>query len=105
MNCLKANDVCGGASCLRAYNDRSAGFDRYRGEELQLTAFLRCSHCGKKPSEDPEMVMKLERLVKEGTESVHIGVCAQMNNVRCPTMESNAHWLEEHGVEIVWQTH
>ena len=105
MNCLKANDVCPGASCLRAFYARKAGFARYEGEELQLTAFLRCSHCGKTPEEDKEMVMKLDRLVQEGTEAVHIGVCAQMNHTKCETMEANAKWLEDHGIEVIWQTH
>ena len=105
LNCLKANPVCPGAACLRAFYAREAGFARYAGEDLQLTAFSRCNDCGKTPQEDNEMRMKLEYIMNIGTEAVHIGVCAQMNNVRCPTMEANAKWLEEHGIEVIWQTH
>ena len=105
MNCLKANAVCPGAACLRAYYTREAGFGIYEGEDLRLTAFMRCSNCGKTPEEDPEMVMKLQRLVDMETEAVHIGVCAQMDGIRCPTMEENAKWLEARGVKVIWRTH
>ena len=105
MNCLKANEVCSGEACLRAFYAREAGFARYFGEELKLMGFLRCSNCGKTPEEDRGMTEKLERLVSVGTEAVHIGVCAQMGGVRCPTMEENARWLEARGIEVIWQTH
>ena len=105
MNCLKANDVCGGVACLRAFYARSAGFARYEGEDVQLMGFLRCTGCGNKLEEDKGMMEKLERLVSIGTETVHIGVCAQMHDVKCPTMQTNAKWLEDHGIESVWRTH
>lgn len=105
MNCLKANQVCAGVSCLDALRERRAGFACYAGEDVDLRAFLRCSNCGKTPQEDPGMTEKLERLVSSGVEVVHIGVCAQMKGTRCQTMESYAAWLEEHGVRVVWKTH
>ena len=105
LNCLQANDVCGGVACLKAFYARTAGFARYDGEDVQLMGFLRCSTCGKSPEEDRGMMEKLERLVSIGTETVHIGVCAQMNGIKCPTMEKHARWLEEHGIEIIRQTH
>jgi len=105
MNCLKSNEVCTGAACLKAFYERRAGFARYDGQDLQLTAFLRCSSCGQKPEDGKGMTEKLERLLKEGTETVHIGVCAQMNQTRCETMQLYADWLESRGIEIVWQTH
>lgn len=106
LNCLRANDVCGGVACLRAFYARQAGFARYKDEELQLTAFMRCTECGKSVEEDKLMrEEKLQRLVDIGTETVHIGVCAQMGGNKCETMQSYAKYLEDRGVEIVWQTH
>ena len=43
--CLDANDVCTGAGCLRALRERRGGFACYEGQETELLAFLRCSHC------------------------------------------------------------
>ena len=102
LNCLKANQVCAGVSCLDALRERRGGFAEYAGEDV---AFLRCSNCGKTPEEDPGMTEKLERLVSSGVETVHIGVCAQMKGIRCKTMETYASWLENHGIQVIWKTH
>lgn len=103
--CLDANDVCTGAGCLRALRERRGGFTRYAGEDTELLAFLRCSHCSTPLQDDAGMQEKLERLETMGTQVVHIGACAQPKGKRCPYMEANAKWLEDHGIEVVWQTH
>lgn len=105
MNCLKANQVCAGVSCLDALRERRGGFACYQGEDVDLCAFLRCSNCGEALEKDRGMTEKLERLVHSGVETVHIGVCAQMKGIRCKTMESYANWLEQHGISVIWKTH
>ena len=106
LNCLKANEVCTGSGCFKAFNNREAGFEPYKGEEVELTAFARCSNCGKMTEEDPGMLKKLERLVDVGTETVHIGVCAKAKDgSHCRFMQSHADWLTDHGVEVIWKTH
>ena len=105
LNCLKANQVCAGVSCLDALRERRGGFAEYAGVDVDLRAFLRCSNCGKTPEEDPGMTEKLERLVSSGVETVHIGVCAQMKGIRCKTMQTYASWLEDHGIQVIWKTH
>ena len=105
LNCLKANDVCTGAGCLKAFYSRTGGFAEYGDEQLQLMAMARCSGCDKTAENDPGMMEKLERLVSVGTEIVHIGVCAAHNSEPCPTMQTHARWLEEHGIRIIWRTH
>ncbi len=63
LTCLKACQVCTGAACLSAWNQRSRGFARYQGEEVQLSAFLHCNGCATSPLEDAGMREKLDRLV------------------------------------------
>lgn len=84
--CLDANDVCTGAGCLRALRERRGGFACYEGQETELLAFLRCSHCSTPLEEDAGMQEKLECLVSIGTQAVHIGVCAQPKGEKCPYM-------------------
>ena len=103
--CLDANDVCTGAGCLRALRERRGGFACYEGQETELLAFLRCSHCSTPLEEDAGMQEKLERLVSIGTQAVHIGVCAQPKGEKCPYMAANAKWLEDHGIQVIWKTH
>ena len=102
--CLDANDVCTGAGCLRALRERRGGFACYEGQETELLAFLRCSHCSTPLEEDAGMQEKLERLVSIGTQAVHIGVCAQPKGEKCPYMAANAKWLEDHGIQVIWKT-
>ena len=82
--CLDANDVCTGAGCLRALRERRGGFACYEGQETELLAFLRCSHCSTPLEEDAGMQEKLERLVSIGTQAVHIGVCARPRGRSAP---------------------
>ena len=106
LTCLQANDVCAGVSCLEALAARRGGFIPYAGQEVQLCAFLRCSHCGANPTEDPGMLEKLERIASCGVDAAHVGVCAQKKNgARCPQMAQAAAWLEARGIEVVWRTH
>lgn len=106
LACLKANDVCAGVSCLEALAERRAYFQEYSGEMVKLCAFLRCSQCGADPEEVPGMREKLDRIVKCGVETAHIGVCAQRQDGSvCPQMAKTAQWLENHGIHVVWGTH
>ena len=107
--CLQANDVCAGCGCLNAFNDRTRHFSRYAGEEVRLTAFMRCSHClkeGGDPMEDAGFAEKLQRLVDEGVLTVHIGVCAGRDaESACPGMAQMARAFAARGLEVIWGTH
>lgn len=108
LACLQANDVCAGCACLNALYDRQRHFERYAGEEVRLTAFMRCSRCVREgdPMADAGFVEKLDRLVREGTEAVHIGVCAGKDaQSACPGMAKMARAFEQRGVKVVWGTH
>ena len=105
LNCLMANEVCTGAGCLRAFNTRTRHFAEYGDTPLELTALARCNGCGK--GIDKGFREKLERIVSEGTEVCHLGVCTLHGEDRkeCPTITEAAAWLEERGVRIVRGTH
>ena len=108
VSCENSNTVCAGCACLNAFYDRRKSFERYAGEELRLTAFMRCSHCVKDgdPLSDPGFVEKLERLVSEGTQTVHIGICAGMTEAEgCPGMLKMVKAFRDKGVRVVWGTH
>ncbi|MBQ8088113.1 MAG: CGGC domain-containing protein [Clostridia bacterium] len=108
LACLNANDVCAGCACLNAVYDRLAHFERYADQDIRLTAFMRCSHCVKTgdPMQDAGFVEKLDRLIREGTETVHIGICAgRKEEDGCPGMRRMADAFRARGVEVVWGTH
>ncbi|MFR5070605.1 MAG: CGGC domain-containing protein [Eubacteriales bacterium] len=45
LTCLNANAVCTGASCLKAFYDRTGSFAIYQTEALYLDAFMKCNGC------------------------------------------------------------
>ena len=112
LTCLKANSCCTGASCFTALNRRRDSFAPYEGEEVELLAFWKCNGCGHPVEGDPGLQEKIERLLKEGVEVLHLGVCTQVrsrDNPRqrreCPTITDICRRFEEKGVAIVRGTH
>ena len=87
LTCLNANAVCTGASCLKAFYDRTGSFAIYQTEALYLDAFMKCNGCGNPPNTDHGMLEKIERLKQLGTQIVHVGICARKKDgTECPTI-------------------
>lgn len=105
LNCLKANDVCTGAACLKAFNSRSRHFEPYGSEPLELVAMARCNGCG--AGIDEGFQEKLDRILQEGAEACHLGVCTVDPTTKreCATITAAARYLQERGVKIVRGTH
>ena len=97
LTCIKSNSVCTGASCLKAMNERTRSFAPYKGEPLQLMAFLHC---------DPGFLEKLERLEQIGVEIVHAGICTRKHDgSECPQITKILSKMEEKGMKVVRGTH
>ena len=105
LNCLKANDVCAGAACLKAFNAKTRHFEAYGDTPLELVAFARCSGC--EAGIDDGFREKLDRIVSEGAEVCHLGVCTKSFETKeeCPVITEAAAFLERSGVRIVRGTH
>ena len=87
LNCLKANEVCSGAGCLKSLNARRKHFEPYANEPVELIAFA--------------------RFVSEGAEVCHVGVCTVRRETgqECPTITQALAYLEERGLKTVRGTH
>lgn len=107
LACRKADQICAGCGCLNAFYDRKKTFASYTDEELRLTAFMRCSKCYTEvsPLEEPGFQEKLERLIRKGTQCIHISACAKRDGEICPGMEQMAKAFEDRGVEVIRGTH
>lgn len=106
LNCLKANEICTGASCFRAFLRKEKSFERYRNEETELAAFFRCNGCGRDPLTDAGIQEKLQRLQEEHIEVVHVGVCTKDRaGKRCETIQKIVEQLESRGISVVDGTH
>ncbi len=108
LTCLDACKVCTGASCLKAWNDRTRGFAPYAGEEAQLDAFFHCNGCSSQPEDDPGMREKLDRLQSMGVTAVHTGVCTCKGpdyKAYCPNIAQIVSLLEQRGIQVIRGTH
>ena len=104
LNCLKSNKVCTGAACLSAMNSRSRSFEPYQDTPLELVAMARCNGC--EAGIDAGFQEKLERMVQEGAEVVHVGKCTvRKDGAECPVITKAAEYLEEHNIRVVRGTH
>lgn len=109
LTCLHSNDVCARVGCLNAFNRRSDFFRDY-GPEVELGALMTCNGCKghrpQEPAEDPGILEKADRLISEGIQTVHVGVCRLLSNGQeCPRMTAVCRVLEEKGIKIVRGTH
>ncbi|MFD1403964.1 CGGC domain-containing protein [Robinsoniella peoriensis] len=106
LNCLKANEICTGAACMKAFYTRSKSFSRYAKEEAEVAVFMRCNGCENDPATDKGMQEKLQRLVEEGIQTVHAGVCTKdRDGKECPVISRILDMIAESGIEVVRGTH
>lgn len=90
---------CIGKGCLRAFNQNSDSFIRYKGKETELVAF--CDDSG--VSEDPleNIRERIERFKKVGVEVVHVSTC---NRAKNPNYDKMLEMFAE-AFEVVGYTH
>jgi len=109
LTCLKSNDVCARAGCLKAFNHRTDFFARYLAD-TELTAMMTCNGCASKQPAEPEadagIIEKADRLVHENIIAVHVGVCRLKEDGKvCPRITKICQMLEKRGIQIVYGTH
>lgn len=112
LTCLKANDVCTGASCLEAFFKKEAFFNQYKKEDIKLVAFWTCNGCEEVLLNNQEgLNEKLERILSMKTEIVHIGVCTKIKDehskkeILCPKVEEIIRYLKDNNIKIIFGTH
>lgn len=108
LTCARSNDVCTRAGCLNAFNERRDFFGDYE-QEVRLGALMTCNGCRndtpESPSEDEKMKEKVERLCKEGIDTVHVGVCRMHGGKECPRITEICGMIEDKGIAVIRGTH
>lgn len=85
---------------------RTRSFAPYKGEPLQLMAFLHCNGCACDYDTDPGFLEKLERLEQIGVEIVHAGICTRKHDgSECSQITKILSKMEEKGMKVVRGTH
>lgn len=109
LTCIHANEVCTGAGCLKAFHGKTDFFQDYSAD-TQLAAFMTCNGCSKErpqePGEDPGILEKVDRLVKEEITAMHMGVCRMTKEKKeCGRITEICRLIEEKGIQVIRGTH
>lgn len=107
FTCLKTTAECAGCGCMKAYNRKTGTFEEYANQEVELLSFFQCSRCIEQEGAEPDknLIKKLDRLVSESVQKVHIGICTKKNGVKCPGAKMVQQLLQERGIATVEGTH
>ena len=109
LTCLHSNKVCARVSCLSAFQNRTAFFKDYP-EDTVLAAMMTCNGCRSitetEPQDDKGIQEKIDRLVHEGIQTVHVGACRlNKSGNECPLIKAICQMLEAREIEVIRGTH
>ena len=108
LTCPKAENVCTGGGCFAALNSRTKAFTLYKGEDVEVLAFMKCSGCGHFPGEDAGLDEKIQYLLNRHPDVVHLGICCchdGRQRERCREIAVICQIFEKHGISIMRGTH
>lgn len=108
LTCPRAETVCTGAGCFSALNGRTHRFREYRDEELQVSAFMKCSGCGHFPRQDKGLDEKIERILEIHPDAIHLGICCCSDGeskTLCKEVEMITAIFKKAGIPVVRGTH
>ncbi|MGI6699680.1 MAG: CGGC domain-containing protein [Christensenellales bacterium] len=95
---------CPASACLWAFREQERYFEQYKGEKipLKLFAFFPCNGCDTDFANDLGMRKKLERLVLEEVDKVHLASCIKS---KCPHIQTICAELEKYDLKYEVGTH
>lgn len=110
LTCLKSNDVCTRAACLKAFYGKTGYFSQYKDEEIQLAALWTCQGCKRMKLCREGLREKLASILDAEITAVHIGVCCRQKtkyggSQKCRYVKRIEKWLLAHHVQVMWGTH
>ncbi len=105
LTCLNATEVCSGAACFKALNERKATFGVYEEMPVEVVAFFHCNGCDADYDHNDAFMEKMERVCSMKPDAIHVGICTKKDGVRCPVIEEMIAYFETDNIKIVYGTH
>ncbi|MFR6110910.1 MAG: CGGC domain-containing protein [Dialister invisus] len=102
----RAETVCTGAGCFSALNGRTHRFREYGDEELQVSAFMKCSGCGHFPGRIKDLMKNREDSEIHPTQFIwESAAAATESKTLCKEVEMIAAIFKRAGIPVVRGTH
>lgn len=108
LTCPKAESVCTGAACFEAMHRKTHAFARYKGETLEVAAFMKCSGCDVFPGSDAGLDEKIERILSIAPDAVHLGICTMHDGKGedvCEEIKAIARIFQNKNIPVIRGTH
>lgn len=105
ISSLETAKICSSAGCFKALNNRTASFERYKDEEIEVVAFFNVDDTNLDFEEDEKFYKKINRLIEAKPDVIHIAVCLIKKSESNSAVKESIEAFEKAGIEIVVGTH
>lgn len=101
VRCETVSEVCPGAACFKAFNNKKRHFKEY-DNDAEIIGFFTCGGC---PGRRVSRLVK--SLIKHGLTTVHLSSCMMLDSdyPPCPHIEEIRKSIESKGLKVVQGTH
>jgi predicted metal-binding protein len=92
---------CAGGKCFRSFEHREGAFERYKGQEAEISAYTNCGGC---PGGNVEYAP--EEMKKNGITHIHFATGTVVGYPPCPRLEHFERFIrEKYSMEVIIGTH
>lgn len=105
LSCLKATDVCSGAACFKALNQRQKSFEVYAEDTIEVIGFFHCNGCECDYENDSAYIEKIDTMIGLKPDVIHVGKCTLIDGKECPVITRIVSTFEKNEILVVKGTH
>lgn len=105
LSCLKATDVCSGAACFKALNQRKKSFEIYAEAEIEIVGFFHCNGCECDYENDKAYIEKIDTMINLKPDAIHVGKCTLIDGEECSVITKIVSTFEKNKILVVKGTH
>ena len=105
LSCLKATEVCSGAACFKAVNQRTNFFEVYKGALVEVIGFFHCNGCTCDYEKDVSYLEKMNMMIKLKPDAIHVGKCTMIEGTECPIITEMIQSFIQNDIIVVRGTH
>lgn len=105
LSCLNATDVCSGAACFKALNQRMKSFEIYLDNSVEVIGFFHCNGCTCDYEINAPYLEKVNTLIKLKPDVIHVGKCTVDKGVECPVITGIIQTFEQNQIQVIRGTH
>lgn len=76
INCYNESKMCSSFGCFKAFNDRTASFEKY-DKISEIICFTHCNGCSEEAIQ--QVLYRANQMKKRGVDTIHLSTCIKIN--------------------------